>query len=308
MHRAAAFLKRWTLPLAILAGMAGHSFFSRLAPLSVWLLMAMLFLTFSGLKPRDLGFRPLHFFLLAIQLACSLASWAALAPVSPLLAQSVSLCFFIPTATAAPAITGMLGGSVGFITTYLFLDNLAVVIAAPLIIPLLAQDSTGMPFFPFMLRVFLKVTPTLLLPLFLAWAVRRIAPAVNAAIVRRSGLSYYIWACMILILISSTFDTLFSGGEKNAALEIGLAASGIAVCAALFSIGRAAGRKHRLPIAAGQSLGQKNLLFGMWLVFQYLDPRVLVSLTAYSIFQNLFNTWQIWKHDAEQHGAQAHAC
>ncbi len=305
MQCAAALLRRWTLPLAILAGMAGHSLFSRLAPLSVWLLMAMLFLTFSGLKPRDLGFRPLHFLLLAIQLACSLAAWAALAPVSPLLAQSVSLCFFIPTATAAPAITGMLGGNVGFLTTFLFLENIAVVLAAPLFIPILAQDSAGMEFFPFMLRVFLKVTPTLLLPLVLAWGVRRTAPRINAAIVRRSGLSYYVWASMILILISSTFDTLFSGGEKDLALEIGMAASGMAVCVTLFSIGRAAGKKHGLPIAAGQSLGQKNLLFGMWLVFQYLDPAVLLSLTAYSIFQNLFNAWQIGKHDAQQRGGRA---
>ena len=74
MQRAASLLKQWTLPLAILAGMAGHSLFSRLAPLSVWLLMAMLFLTFSGLKPRELGFRRLHIFLIAIQLGGSLAS------------------------------------------------------------------------------------------------------------------------------------------------------------------------------------------------------------------------------------------
>ncbi|MBQ3893101.1 MAG: symporter [Mailhella sp.] len=297
MQRAASLLKQWTLPLAILAGMAGHSLFSRLAPLSVWLLMAMLFLTFSGLKPRELGFRRLHIFLIAIQLGGSLASWFALAPVSPLLAQSVSLCFFIPTATAAPTITGMLGGNVGFLTSYLFLGNLAVVLTAPLVVPLLAQESAGMPFFPFMLRVFFKVTPTLLLPLLLAWGLRWISPSLNAAVVKKSWISYYLWAAMILILISSTFHTLFSPGEKQLAMETGIAASSIAVSVTLFAIGKAAGKKYRLPIAAGQSLGQKNLLFGMWLVFQYLDPAVLISLTAYSIFQNLFNAWQIGKHD-----------
>ncbi len=297
MHRTAALLKQWTLPIAILAGIVGHSVFSRLAPLSVWLLMAMLFLTFSTLKPRELGFHRLHFILLAVQLAGSLASWVILSPFSPLLAQSVSLCFFIPTATAAPTITGMLGGNVGFLTTYLFLGNFAVVLTAPLLIPLLSQHHSDLPLLSFMLRVFFKVTPTLLLPLLLAWGIRWLAPSVNAAIVRKSHLSFYLWAAMILILISSTFDTLFSPGDKNAALELVVSASGIAVCVVLFLVGRNTGKRYGLRIASGQSLAQKNLLFGMWLVFQYLDQNVLISLTAYSIFQNLFNTWQLWQHE-----------
>ncbi|MBP3730379.1 MAG: symporter [Mailhella sp.] len=295
MNSFAAFIKQWTLPIAIAAGITGHSFFSRFAPLSIWLLMIMLFLTFSSLKPRDLGVHRLHFMLLAVQIGGSLISWFILAPLNPVLAQSVSLCFLIPTATAAPTITGMLGGNVGFLTAYLFLGNFAVILAAPLIIPLISQHHEGLPFFEFMARVFYKVTPTLLLPLLLAWGLRLLAPSVSAAIVKKSHVSYYLWAAMILILISSTFDTLFSPGQKSIALELSVSASGIGVCIVLFVIGRGAGRKYRRHIAAGQALAQKNLLFGMWLVFQYLDPAVLISLTAYSIFQNLFNTWQIWR-------------
>ncbi len=226
-----------------------------------------------------------------------LTAWIALSPISPVLAQSVSLCFFIPTATAAPAITGMLGGNVGFLTSYLFLGNMATILTAPLLIPLFSQHGANLTYLSFMLQVFCKVTPTLLLPLFLAWGVRMVSPAVSAAIVRKSWISYYIWAVMILILISSTFDSLFAPGQKNWLLEAILALAGVSVCLLLFYAGRRTGRRFSMPIASGQALAQKNLLFGMWLVFQYLDMAVLITLTAYSIFQNMFNAWQLWQHD-----------
>ena len=290
-----ALLRRWTLPLAIILGILGHSFFAQFAFLASWLLFAMLFLTFSSLRPSDLGFHPLHFMLLCVQAAGCALAWLLLSPIDEVLAQSVSLCLLIPTAAGAVPITAMLGGNVGFLTTYLFLSNIAVALGAPMLIPLMSPEHAQMPFFPAMLQVFGRVAPVMIFPLLLAWTVRLAAPKVNAAIVRLRFLSYYLWAFMILTLISSTFDTLFSPGEKDIALEIGICAAGVAVCLALFAIGRSCGARRGLGMTAGQALGQKNLLFGMWLVFQYLDSAVLICLTAYSIFQNMFNAWQIWR-------------
>ncbi len=295
MKNILASLRRWTLPIAIFLGIFGHAFFSQFAFLASWLLAVMLFLTFSRLRPQELRFHALHFRLLGVQAAGCLLSWYLLSPLDPVLAQSACLCFLIPTAAGAVPITAMLGGNVGFLTTYLFLSNIAVAVGAPLLVPLISPGHSDLPFLPSMLHVFLRVAPILLAPLFLAWAVRWAAPKVNSAIGRVSFLSYYLWAAMILVLISSTFDTLFAPGEKSVALELGISAAGAAVCTMLFCIGRICGARQGLGLSSGQAFGQKNLLFGMWLVFQYLDPFVLICLTAYSICQNMFNAWQIWR-------------
>lgn len=52
MKKILVFLKQWTLLIAVATGAVGHSFFARFAPLSPWLLMAMLLFTFSNMSPR----------------------------------------------------------------------------------------------------------------------------------------------------------------------------------------------------------------------------------------------------------------
>ena len=294
MKKILVFLKQWTLLIAVATGAVGHSFFARFAPLSPWLLMAMLLFTFSNMSPRDLRFHPLHCVMLAVQIGGSLLAYALISPWNPVIAQCASLCLLTPTGTAAATITGMLGGSVGFIAAYTFIGSFTVVFAAPLIIPLIAPGHVDMPFLSSMLSVFSRVAPTMLVPLGLAWGMQRFTPALNAVVIRCSFLSYYLWALMIMILIGSTFDMLLAPGEKDYGTEAAVAATGILICAVQFAVGKGVGARYHRRIATGQALAQKNLMLAMWLAFQYLDPLTAVCLAAYSIFQNLFNATQIW--------------
>lgn len=287
-------LKQWTLLIAITVGAVGHSFFARFTPLTPWLLASMLLLTFCNISPRDLRFHPLHVLLLTLQVTMGLGLYALLVLWHPALAQGACMCALTPTATAAAIITGMLGGSVGFLAAYTFISSLAIVVLAPIVLPIIATTQVDATFFGTMMNVFMRVGPTMLLPLLLAWIIQYGAPKLNAVLLRWGILSYYMWALMLVILMAGTFEQLLKPGEKDYQLEVFLALTGIAVCTANFVLGKGIGSRFHRRIAAGQALAQKNIILPMWLTFQYLDPIASVCLAAYSIFQNIVNATQIF--------------
>lgn len=297
MKRILRFFRRWILLVAIGVGAVGHSVFAPLFPLAPWLLMAMLLFTFSAMPPRDIRFHPLHAVMIAVQVAGSLLTYVLLEPFSPVVAQSVSICLLVPTATAAPTITGMLGGNVGFLVAYLFLGTFSTILFAPLIIPMIAPGQAEVAFLASAWSVFTKVAPTLLIPLFVAWGLQRFAPKANACLVRNRPLSFYLWALMILAMVGSTFEMLLAGEKEDWLPELGAAALGALVCASQFFLGWRIGEKFHKRISAGQALAQKNIALAMWLALQYFDPLAVVSLAAYSVTQNIFNSLQIRRKD-----------
>ena len=214
MKKVLRLLKQWTLLIALVTGAVGHSFFSRFTPLTPWLLAAMLLLTFCNISPRDLRFHPLHMLLLSLQVTMGLGLYALLVGWHPAIAQGACMCALTPTATAAAIITGMLGGSVGFLAAYTFISSLAIVVVAPIVLPMIATVQVDASFLDTMANVFMRVGPTMLVPLLLAWFIQYTAPKVNAVLLRWGILSYYIWAMMLIILMAGTFDELLKPGEK----------------------------------------------------------------------------------------------
>lgn len=294
MNRLLALLKQWALLVAIVTGALGHAFFSRFSPLSPFLLMAMLLFTFCGMSLKTVRIHRLHVILLGLQMAGSLIFYMILEQWNDLAAQTVGLIMLVPTATAAATITGMLGGSVGFLATYVFLGTFSSIVAAPLLVPMMAPGHVDMPFFASMMSVLLQVGPILVLPLVCALLLQAFAPNVCNVIVRHGSVSYYLWALMILILMGSTFDMLLAPGRKDVGMEALIAGSGVLVCMLQFLVGKFVGGWYHHRISAGQALAQKNLMLAMWLAFQYFDPLVVVGLAAYSIAQNVFNATQLW--------------
>ena len=66
------------------------------------------------------------------------------------------------------------------------------------------------------------------------------------------------------------------------------------VCLIQFAIGKAVGRHYDASISAGQALGQKNTIVGIWLTLTFLNPLAAVAPGAYVVWQNLVNGWQLW--------------
>ncbi|HBK29117.1 MAG TPA: transporter, partial [Parabacteroides sp.] len=179
-----SFIKNWTLPLAMLAGVIGYfmfadipvlepakPFMNRLAAiLTPALIFAQLLLTFCKVNPRDLLPARWHGWLLFLQLLfCFLMLSLLLFGNMPLsyreVIEGAMVCFICPTATAAAVITGKLGGSVSALTTYTLLSNILAAVAVPLLFPFV-EPHEGLSFLAAFLKILSKVFPLLLCPFF----------------------------------------------------------------------------------------------------------------------------------------------
>ena len=130
------FLKNWTLPIAMLVGAIGYPLFISLSFLTPYLIFTMLLLTFCKVSPRDLKPKPLHLWLLLIQIGGALAAYLLLYRFDKIVAEGVMVCIICPTATAAAVITSKLGGSAASLTTYTLIANIGAAIAVPILFPL----------------------------------------------------------------------------------------------------------------------------------------------------------------------------
>ena len=54
---------------------------------------------------------------------------------------------------------------------------------------------------------------------------------------------------------------------------------------------------RRESLTSGQSLGQKNTGFIIWLGLTYMTPVTSVAGGLYAVWHNLVNTWELSKRD-----------
>ena len=73
-----------------------------------------------------------------------------------------------------------------------------------------------------------------------------------------------------------------------------LALLALVACAVQFAVGRRIGRACGDRIAGAQGLGQKNTVLAIWMALTYLNPLTSVAPAAYVIWQNTFNSAQLY--------------
>lgn len=281
------------LPLAMLTGVLTYPWVSHLIVLTPYLIFSMLLLTFCKLSPRDIHIRPAHVWLLLIQLLGSVCVYLIIYLFHPVVAQGAFICVLVPTATAAAVITGMLGGNVAFLTSYLLLCNIAVAVAAPALFPLI-EPQADVSFWSSFIYICKQVGPVLILPLFFAWVIRYLTPKVHKALLRLNGLSFYLWAFALVIVTGTTVKFLVEQENPDYMVEISMAIVSLVICVGQFLLGRRIGRHYGDPISSGQGLGQKNTVLAIWMAQTYLNPISSVAPAAYVLWQNSINAYQLW--------------
>ncbi len=312
MNTLIRFLKNWTLPVAMLSGTLAYFLLAH-APLPApvkpaidallkvlmpLLIFLQLFLTFCKVEVRELKPRPWHLWLLLVQLFTCLLM-AALLLVLPLsevyreVFEGAMVCFICPTATAAAVITGKLGGSAASLTTYTLLCNLLAACLVPLLFPLV-EPHAGITFFAAFCKLLGKVFPLLLLPFFLAWALRLCLPPVHRLMLRLRDAAFYLWAVALAIVSGQTVRSLATS-DAPLTVELLLALAGLLTCAVQFYLGKRIGTCYGERISAGQALGQKNTVLAIWMSYTYLSPLSSVAPGSYVLWQNLVNSYQLWK-------------
>lgn len=306
------FLKNWTLPIAMLAGALGYFVFANftfleptkpfvntfIAYIIPFLIFAQLLLTFCKVDWRELMPSPWHGWLLLFQVV-SASALAALLIFIPMdgsyreVFEAAMVCLICPTATAAAVITGKLGGSASSLTTYTLLSNILAAIAVPLIFPLV-EPHADITFFTAFLKILGKVFPLLLFPFFLALFFRYVLPKVHHFLLGFHDLAFYLWGMALAIVTGQTVKSLMTS-DVSGSVQILIALAGFITCALQFYLGKRIGTIYKDRISAGQALGQKNTVLAIWMAYTYLDPVSSVGPGSYVLWQNIFNSWQLWK-------------
>lgn len=311
------FLKNWTLPVAMLAGALGYFIFANftfleptkpfmktlVAYLTPFLIFAQLLLTFCKVEPHDLMPREWHGWLLLFQLFASsvLASvliFFQMGAAYREVFEGAMVCLICPTATAAAVITGKLGGSASSLTSYTLLSNILAAIAVPLIFPLV-EPHADITFVTAFLKILGKVFPLLLFPFILACILRQYFPRIHRFLLEFPDLAFYLWGVALAIVMAQTVKSLMTS-DASIGVEVSLALAGFITCVIQFYLGKRIGGKYYDRISAGQALGQKNTVLAIWMAYTYLDPLSSVAPGSYVLWQNLFNSWQLWKKRKQQ--------
>lgn len=333
MNKFVKTIKEWMLPIAMLMGASIYliyyilpepvhcigpflkSFLGVFQPLLIFM---MLFLTFCRIEPKDLKPHRWHWWLLLIQgglfvalaliAICVLRRDPSRSEDLLVLIESAMLCFICPTATAAAVVTRKLGGDVPGITTYIVLINILTAFLVPLIIPMIQPEST-LGFWVSFKMIVAKVFPLLITPCLCAWLIRYLFPKVHRKLLAYPDLAFYLWSVALTLAIAVTTKSIVHS-TMSLGLILSMSLISLLCCAFQFWAGRAIGAryvprfkihsveaveqgKHVRKVTAGQSMGQKNTVFAIWLAYTFMTPETAIVGGLYSIWHNIYNSWQL---------------
>ena len=306
------FLKDWTLPVSMGAGAAAYllfaftpqldaagtamaPFFAAILPLFMFL---VLFVTFCKVDFRKL--RPVMwhwwvgvFQVLFIGVLMALILGFHMTSDSLILMEALLMCVISPCATAAAVVTQKLGGSLEQMTTYTFLSNFLTALLVPVCFPLI-EKGADITFWAAFMKILHEVFLVLIVPMLLAYIVKHRLHRLHRKIISIRDLSYYLWACSLMIVTGTTVKNIIHA-EATVWLLTAIALLGLIICIVQFAVGRFVGHYFDHTQEAGQALGQKNTAFAIWLSTAYLNPLSSVGPGCYILWQNIVNSIEIYR-------------
>lgn len=287
-------IKPFMLPIAMIIGVLFHNYMHYVEWSAPYLIFIMLFVAFCKIRPSEFRITRLSVLLIMVQIFGSVGLYLSLRAFNESLAIGCAICVFCPTATAAPVITGMLGGSISRLVTYSIVSNVTVAILAPVLFTL-CGDGDSVDFAHTMVRILSRVVPLIVVPLICAFVLLYTAPKAHKAVASHQSLSFYIWAVSLCIVVGRAVSYIMLN-HRDVSLMIELAAGALAACCLQFYIGRMVGRRCGDKIAGAQGLGQKNTVLAIWMVFEFFSGHQVASVApaAYIAWQNIINSVQLY--------------
>ena len=277
-------------------------FFATILPLFMFLI---LFVTFCKVDFRQLRPVAWHGWVVLFQvlfigvlMALMLMPSGEPSTQAKVLMEALLMCCISPCATAAAVVTQKLGGSLEQMTTYTFLSNFMTVLLAPVCFPLI-EKGADITFLAAFTKILHEVFLVLVVPMLLAYIVKHHLKGLHRRIVAVRDLSYYLWACSLMIVTGTTVKNIVHA-EVSVWLLTAIALLGLLICIVQFAVGRFIGHYFDHTQEAGQALGQKNTAFAIWLSSAYLNPLSSVGPGCYILWQNIVNSVEIWLHRKKQ--------
>lgn len=252
-----------------------------------YLLMGILFFSLLNLDLHwKTALSPRLGTILAMMMALSgLAAWVG-HWFSPDLALVGFLLAMAPTAAAAPVMTEFLQGRVDYVMASVVVTSLFSALVLPLVLPILAPGGSV----PFGGAALVTTLGIIVIPLGLTQGLQRTVPGVVTALLPLKKISFYLWG--LALYLATAKATFFIEVESQAPLTtlIPIALTSLALCTVNFGMGRWLGG-YDWGQEMGQSLGQKNTLFTIWICLTFLSPAIALGPMFYILFQNLYNSY-----------------
>ena len=305
------FFRKFALPCSLVMGTVGYLSFANvpfLEPLGETVgpylidmmpivMFALLYVTFCKIEIKEMKPQGWHFILQLIRTSLALLMVVLIFefgsnPNVKLVIEGAFICFICPTAAAVAVVTEKLGGSIGSLTTYTVIANIFTMVIIPSLFPMVEKEA-DVSFLYMSMMVFRNVTTVLVVPLFLALLSRKYLPKFVDKVKSIKDLGFYMWCFNLTILMGETVRNLLHATVSGWTLALLLIVP-LFVCLIQFAIGKAVGNHYDARISAGQALGQKNTVVGIWLTLTFLNPLAAVAPGAYVVWQNLVNGWQLW--------------
>lgn len=306
-----SFFRKFALPCSLVLGALGYLIFAnvpflqplgdavgpRLVELMPVVLFALLYVTFCKIEIKEMKPKAWHFVLQLIRTSLALLMVISICLFgknyeAKVILEGAFICFICPTAAAVAVVTEKLGGSIGSLTTYTVIANIFTMIIIPSLFPMV-EKGADVSFLYMSMMVFRNVTTVLVVPLLLALLSRKFLPRFVDKVKSVKDLGFYMWCFNLTILMGETLRNFLHAIVSGWILALLLIVP-LAVCLVQFAIGKAVGRHWDASISAGQALGQKNTIVGIWLTLTFLNPLAAVAPGAYVVWQNLVNGWQLW--------------
>ena len=311
-------LKNWTLFVSMATGTLLYLLFSQIEALSgaatvlepvvrellPVVMFLVLFVTFCKVdfrKMRPVGW---HGWIGLVQLLLVAGAVGVIAGLRPtgsrlVLMEAALTCVIAPCASAAPVVTGKLGGDLSAMTTYTFISNFATAFLIPLTFPLV-DPSIEMSFFQSFCRIFYRVCTVLLGPMLLAYVVKHYFHRVHRVVLSVRDLSFYLWAIALALATAVTTRSIVHSTVAVAA-QLWLVAVSFCCCIMQFWLGRKIGARYEDKITAGQALGQKNTVLAIWIGYTFFTPITAIAGGFYSIWHNVFSSYQLYNQKKTAH-------
>ena len=254
-----------------------------------WLIMTMLFLVFLQTRVTWSSLHPTHGILLLANVLMGFAAWGAGWVLG---GRDVALAAFFagitPTATAAPVIVSFLKGRVDYVVVAFVITNLAIALLMPALLPWVVGRTSPDLFVQVMKSVGLVV----FVPLGSAWLLRRVHPPAVVWPRRLGSFSFWVWLTALTLITANASAFIRSQDDASAGVVAKIGLSSLVICAGNFLLGRLIGGREYAK-EASQALGQKNTTFTIYLALTYASPLIALGPTAYVLWHNVWNSWQI---------------
>ena len=288
--------RSYVLPVAILMGFLLHRWCTMFSFLVPYIIFTILLLSFSAVDIKRLRMQWLDVWLMLFQIVVSLGSYLLLRwlKVDNIIAEGVLIGVICPVASSVAVISCILGANRETVTAYTIIGNLMVAVVAPIYFSFIGNQQ-DMPFFESFWMILKRIGTVLGIPFFVALALELWWPKGSDFLRKNKGVSFYLWSIAMFLPLGQTIDFVFLHGEGNWGNILWLGVASLFFCVVQFSFGRWLGGRYGDKISGGQLLGQKNSSMGIWMANHYLSPLSSVFLAFYSVFQNVWNSWQMWK-------------